>query len=95
MNRTAWVWSIGLVLFIGLTPLAAAFLGELIAILMDCEIDFPNLGECSRSNDFFRSFSIWLMAMIRWAIITVPSAIVTLIGLFVTYSIMKKRDENA
>ena len=95
MNRTAWVWSIGLVLFIGLTPLAAAFLGELIAILMDCEIDFPNLGECARSNGFFRSFSIWLMAMIRWAIITVPSAIVTLIGLFVTYSIMKKRDENA
>ena len=95
MNRTAWVWSVGLVLFIGLTPLAAAFLGELIAILMGCEIDFPTLGECTRPNDFFRSFSIWLMAMIRWAIITVPSAIVTLIGLFVTYSIMKKRDENA
>ena len=95
MNRTAWLWSVGLVLFIGLVPLAAAFLGELIAILMDCEIDFPNLGECTRSNGFFRSFSIWLMAMIRWAIITVPSAIVTLIGLFVTYSIMKKRDENA
>lgn len=95
MNRTAWLWSIGLVLFIGLTPLVAAFLGELMGILMGCEVDFPRLGECTRSTDFLRSFTIWLMATIRWAIITVPAAMITLVGLAVTYSLMKKRGEKA
>jgi hypothetical protein len=35
------------------------------------------------------------MGMIRWAIISVPMAIVTLVGLAITYIITKKRSENA
>lgn len=93
--RTAWKWSIGLVLFIGLVPLAAAFIGELLARAMGCEIAFPQLGSCSRGIEFFESLSIWLMAMIRWAIITVPAALITLLGLVVVYTILKKRDERS
>ena len=95
MNRTAWGWSVGLVLVIGLTPLVAAFLGELLAILMGCEVDFPRLGACTRGIDAFTSLSIWLMAMIRWAVITVPAALVTLVGLAISFAIMKKRGEKA
>lgn len=94
-SRTSWKWSIGLVLFIGLVPLAAAFIGELMARAMGCEIAFPQLGSCSRGIEFFESLSIWLMAMIRWAIITVPAALVTLLGLVVTFTILKKREENS
>ena len=93
MNRTAWLWSVGLVLTIGLAPLLAAFLGEVLAMAMGCEVDFPQLGACSRDTDFLRSFAIWLMAMIRWAIITVPTAILTLVGLAITFSVLKKREK--
>lgn len=92
--RTPWRWSVALVLFIGLVPLAAAFVGELMARAMGCEIAFPQLGTCSRGIEFFESLSIWLMAMIRWAFITVPTALVTLFGLVITYVILKKREEN-
>jgi hypothetical protein len=92
--RAPWRWSIGLVLFIGLVPLAAAFLGELLARAMGCEIAFPQLGACSRGIEFFESLSIWLMAMIRWAIITIPAALITLLGLVVTHTILKKRQER-
>lgn len=93
-SRTPWKWSIGLVLFIGLVPLAAAFVGELLARAMGCEIAFPQLGACSRGIEFFESLAIWLMAMIRWAIITIPAALITLLGLVVTYTILKKREER-
>lgn len=94
-SRTSWKWSIGLVLFIGLIPLAAAFVGELMARAMGCEIAFPQLGSCTRGIEFFESLSIWLMAMIRWAIITVPAALITLLGLVVVYTILKKREERS
>ncbi|GAB5509660.1 MAG: hypothetical protein Rhims3KO_10610 [Hyphomicrobiales bacterium] len=94
-SRTSWKWSIGLVLFIGLVPLAAAFIGELLARAMGCEVAFPQLGSCSRGIEFFESLSIWLMAMIRWAIISIPAALVTLLGLGVTYTILKKRAERS
>lgn len=91
---TPWRWSIGIVLFIGLVPLAAAFVGELLARIMGCEVAFPQLGSCSRGIEFFESLSIWLMAMIRWAIITVPATLITLLGLAVTHTILKKREER-
>jgi len=94
-SRTPWAWSVGLVLFIGLAPLVAAFLGELIALAMGCEVAIPELGACSRGVAFFESLSMWLMAMIRWAIITVPAAVITLVGLAVTFAVLKKRGENA
>lgn len=93
-SRTSWKWSIGLVLFIGLVPLAAAFVGELLARAMGCEIAFPQLGACSRGIEFFESLAIWLMAMIRWAIVSVPAALVTLFGLGITFIILKKREER-
>ncbi|WP_375572324.1 hypothetical protein ABWH92_03890 [Ahrensia marina] len=90
-KRWAWRWSIGLVLVIGLFPLVGALVGELIAILLGCTVDMPNLSDCTRPNAFLESFSASLMSMINWAILTVPLAIATLVGLAITYTIMKKR----
>lgn len=90
-KRWAWRWSIGLVLIIGLFPLVGAFVGELIAIAMGCTVDMPNVSDCTRSSTFLESFAASLMSMINWAILTVPLAVVTLVGLAVTYTIMKKR----
>ncbi|MFK7791036.1 MAG: hypothetical protein AB8B88_00045 [Devosiaceae bacterium] len=92
-KRWAWRWSIGLVLIIGLFPLVGAFAGELIARALGCVVDFPNLGTCARPNAFLEAMSASLMGMIRWAIISVPTAILTLVGLAITYTIMKKRGE--
>ncbi|MBO6675725.1 MAG: hypothetical protein JJ908_11680 [Rhizobiales bacterium] len=94
-KKWAWRWSIGLVLIIGLFPLVGAFFGELIARALGCVIDFPQLGACARPNAFLESFAQSLMGMIRWALISVPMAIVTLVGLAITYVITKKRSENA
>jgi hypothetical protein len=94
-KKWAWRWSIGLVLIIGLFPLVGAFVGELIARALGCVVDFPLLGACARPNGFLESLSASLMGMIRWAIISVPMAIVTLVGLAITYIITKKRSENA
>lgn len=94
-SKVPWAWSIGLVLVIGLTPLVAAFLGELLGIIMGCEVAFPQLGSCTRGIAFFESLSIWLMAMIRWAIFTIPAALFTLVGLAISYSLLKKRGQNA
>lgn len=90
-KRWAWRWSIGLVLVIGLFPLAGAFFGELIALALGCTVDMPNLSACTRPNPFLEGFSVSLMSMINWAIITVPLAVLTLVGLAVTYTIMNKR----
>jgi hypothetical protein len=93
-RRWAWRWSIGLVLVIGLFPLVGAFTGELIARALGCVVDFPQLGACARPNGFLESLSLSLMGMIRWAIISVPMAIVTLVGIAITYIITKKRSER-
>lgn len=90
-KRWAWRWSIGLVLIIGLFPLVGAFVGELIALAMGCTVDMPTMSGCTRSSTFLESFATSLMSMINWAILTVPLAVVTLVGLAVTYTIMKKR----
>lgn len=94
-SRWAWRWSIGLVLVVGLFPLAAAFFGELIARGLGCEVNFPQLGACTRSSTFLESFAGSMMSMIRWAMITVPTAIIVLVGLAITYAIGKKRGEGA
>ncbi len=93
-NRWAWRWSIGLILIIALFPVVAALLGELIAMALGCQVAVPSLSNCTRPNAFLESFALTLMGMIRWAIITVPTAIVALVGLFITYQITKKRAEN-
>ena len=94
-SSTPWAWSVGLVLLIGLSPLVAAFVGELLARAMGCEISFPQVGTCSRGFEFGRSLAMWLMAMIRWAIITVPTCVITLVGLAIAFGIMKKREQKA
>lgn len=94
-KKWAWRWSIGLVLIIGLFPLVGAFVGELIARALGCVVEFPQLGACSRPNPFLESLSLSLMGMIRWAIISVPAAVITLVGLAVTFSVLKKRGEGA
>ncbi|MEM1285598.1 MAG: hypothetical protein AAGH43_09440 [Pseudomonadota bacterium] len=95
-KRWAWRWSIGLVLIIGLFPLVGAFFGELIARALGCEINFPEIvGVCARPNAFLEGMATSLMGMIQWAIMTVPMAILTLVGLAITYVILKKRGENA
>lgn len=95
-KRWAWRWSIGLVLVIGLFPLVGAFVGELIARALGCEVSFPEIvGVCARPNAFLEGMATSLMGMIRWAIMTVPLTIVTLVGLAITYVILKKRGENA
>jgi hypothetical protein len=91
--KWAWRWSIGLVLIIGLFPLVGAFIGELIALALGCTVDMPSLSNCSRPNAFLEAMSGSLMGMIRWALMTVPMAIVVLVGLAVTYTIQKKRAE--
>ncbi|MEM6711542.1 MAG: hypothetical protein AAF590_04600 [Pseudomonadota bacterium] len=88
-----WLWSIGIVIFIGLTPVVAAFVGELMALAMGCTVEIPNLRDCARGIPFFESFSLWLMQMIAWAIITVPCAIAVLVGLAISHTIIKKREE--
>lgn len=93
-SKWAWRWSVGLVLIIGLFPLVGAFVGELIALALGCTVDMPNLSNCTRPNAFFEAMSGSLMGMIRWAVMTVPLAIVTLVGLAVTFTILKKRAEN-
>ncbi|MEM1288249.1 MAG: hypothetical protein AAGH60_07855 [Pseudomonadota bacterium] len=90
-KRAAWRWSIGVILFIGLAPLVAAVLGEVIARIMGCQVDFPRLSQCGLSNGFFESLATWLMLNIRWALVSVPAAIVALVGLGITWTVMKQR----
>ena len=91
--RWAWRWSIGLVLIIGLFPLLGAFVGELVALALGCEVDFPSLSACARPSPFLEGFARSLMGMIRWAIITVPLAILVLVGLAGVYTAMKRKGD--
>ncbi|MEM6383333.1 MAG: hypothetical protein AAF739_11715 [Pseudomonadota bacterium] len=92
-KRWAWRASIALVLIIGLFPLVGAFLGEIVARILGCAVNFP-IATCANPDGFFASFANALMSMIAWAIISVPMAALTLVGLYIVYTIQKKREEN-
>ena len=92
-KRWAWRASIALVLIIGLFPLVGAFAGELLARAIGCTVDFP-FASCANPDGFFASFAVALMSMIRWAVISVPMAGLTMLGLYIVYTIQKKREEQ-